>query len=108
MLEATDRVLTLINESADPKLRLNYNRHYVGLHDGTRSTNFVYFRPRKQHINMMVSVPSVPDWVKRLDDAGLEATERNERVRVAFDGKDLEKHRAIISELLKAATDETK
>src|SRR5260370_1287182 len=31
VIQIADEVLDIINEKADPKQRLNYNRHYIGL-----------------------------------------------------------------------------
>src|SRR4051794_14021842 len=48
-LAMTDRLLELIRESAEPRAQLKYNKNYIGLAIDGVSSNFMTFRPRRQH-----------------------------------------------------------
>lgn len=47
IVDMADELVEIINTQATPKLNINYNKYHIGLEDGTRSRNFVYFRPKK-------------------------------------------------------------
>lgn len=100
VVKLTDELLDIINETAEPKQQLNYNRYYVGLTDGQRSRNFVHFRLRKQFLHLTAEVGDVDTWVERLEDDGLSAVKRQGRVRVTVAPPDLKKHRELLAQLL--------
>jgi hypothetical protein len=72
VVSLADRLLQEINKKAKSPLQLNYVKHYIGLSDGNKSRNFVYFVPRKQYIIFYASVPDAPLLAKQLGDVGLE------------------------------------
>lgn len=100
-----DQLLTIIN-AKDPKQHLNYNRYFIGLTDGARSRNFIYFRPRKSFLRVLAEVNDVNGWISRFEEAGLEATNRDDRVAVNLPPKALEPNRKLVAELLETAVAE--
>ncbi len=52
-VEIVDNLLEIINEKAEPKQNLNYNKYYIGLSDGTKSRNFIHFKPKKKFTNVL-------------------------------------------------------
>jgi hypothetical protein len=106
-VDLVDALVVLVNEKTAVKHSANYNRYYIGLHDGTRSRNFVYFRPRKQYVNIMAIVSDSPAWVTKLEDAGLAATANQRRLRVTVAPKDFESQKSLIAELLHKVVEES-
>lgn len=102
-----DTFLEIINEKAVPKQQLNYNKYYVGLHDGSRSRNFVHFRPKKRFIHLLAAVSERDAWAERFEEAGLATTVRRDRyVQVTVTPKELPKNRELLTELLHKAVEE--
>ncbi len=97
-----DSILDMINETAEPRQSLNYNRYFVGLSDGQRSRNFIYFRPRRKHARLVV--PSVTDeklWLGRFEEAGLDASiGRKGALRVNLTGASFKAHQQLIREFV--------
>lgn len=106
VVEMADQLLSILNERAARKQQLKYNRYFIGLSDGTRSRNFVYFRPRKQFLRVLAEVNEVQPWITRLTEAGLEATDRDNRVAVNVSPKELAANRELITTLLHEAVDQ--
>lgn len=100
ILALADDLLSLINETAEPKQHLNYNRHYVGLSDGTRSRNFVYFLLRKKYLRMVVPGGWTEEWGAKLEEAGLTADNAGDKLRVTLSPQDLNQHRELIVALV--------
>jgi hypothetical protein len=105
-VDLADKIVGLINEKAKSPYRLNFNRHYIGLHDGTGSRNFVVFHPRKKHLLISVSVEDGAPWLPRFEEAGFDARIVEDRVRVTVPLGALEHHRALIAELVHEAVEE--
>jgi hypothetical protein len=105
MIQVTEQLLEIINEKASAAQQLNFNRHYVGLTDGMRSRNFVYFRPRKQFVHMLAEIPDMPDWVERFENVGLPAATDRGRLRITIAPKDLKSHEDLIREIIHAAVE---
>ncbi|HOX37030.1 MAG TPA: hypothetical protein PL033_03490 [Candidatus Brocadiia bacterium] len=104
-LEVADKCLPIINELANPRLSLNYNKHYIGLFDGNRSRNFVSFTPKKSFIHLYVDTSEKENWVKRLQDVGMSATltKWQRTVRITVTPDEFEQNRNLIGEFLQAA-----
>ena len=54
IVQLADELLGIINEKAQTPQQLNYNKHYIGLSDGIRSRNFIYFRPRLKYLRVVI------------------------------------------------------
>ncbi len=94
-------------KAASPQ-QINFNRHYVGLNDGVRSRNFVYFRPRKKHLYVIAEVNDPDAWVQRVEEVGLSAnTAGDASIRVNVAPADLRKQQCkeTVTALLHAAVE---
>jgi len=101
-----DEVLAIVNEKAQADLQLNYNKYYIGLQDGVRSRNFIYFTPKKQFIHVFAEVSEKQPWVERFEETGLAANVRDRHVRITVSPKEMEKNRELLTELLQKAVEE--
>lgn len=102
-----DEFLEMINQKSDEKFELNYNKYYIGLTNGTRSRNFLHFRPKKKFTHLMADVSERDAWLERLEEAGFATTTHGDRfLRVTVSPKEIEKHRALLAELVHKALEE--
>lgn len=101
-----DALLEFVNEKADPKVQLNYNKYYIGLSDGARSRNFVHFRPKKKFIHVLAEVLDKERWTERLEEAGLAVTPEHRHLRITVAPKDFPKQRELLQELIHKAVEE--
>ena len=101
IVEIADEVLAIINETADPKQQLNYNRHYIGLSDGTKSRNFVYFKPRRKAVRVVVPGGWTEERASKFNEAGLSADKReNGKLSLKLHPGDIEQHRELLAEVI--------
>jgi hypothetical protein len=94
-----DKFLDIINTKAEPKQQLRLNRYYIGLHDGKRVRNFIYFKPKKQFTHLFAELPESQKWAKKLEEAGLPAVVDRVGLRVTIKPKEFELHRELLREL---------
>ena len=107
VLEVADRMLEIINETAEPKQRLNYVQSYIGLHNGAKATLFIIFYPKKKSIDLRLRISAGPAWVKRLKDGHLEAgIESNGNPWVTLRPKEWEQYTPLLKELIHEAVKE--
>jgi len=107
MLAIADKVLDFINEKAEPTRRLNFKEGYIGLTDGRRANNFIYFGPRKSFIHLkFTTVPDAQGWQERLEEAGLPAEADGEWLRVTVTPEEFPAHEAMIRDLTLEAVEE--
>jgi hypothetical protein len=100
VMQVADELLSLINETANPQQQLNFNKHYIGLTDGVRSRNFVYFRPRKSYLRVIIPDGWNEDRAARFDEASLEAEQSDDKLVFNLSPTDLTKHRELIASLV--------
>jgi hypothetical protein len=105
-ISMVDTLLEIVNQKAEPKQQLTYNKSYIGLSSGTRSRNFIYFRPKKEFTHVSAEVADKDSWIEKLEQAGLDATSGGRYLRVTVYPKDLEKHRQLLMDLLHKAVEE--
>lgn len=96
VIQVADDLLAIINEKAGPKQQLNFNKYYIGLSDGTRSRNFIYFRPRKKFLRVLVPSGWNEERAARFEDAGLEAEQNDDKLVFNLSSADLKKHRELV------------
>jgi hypothetical protein len=89
-----------------PNQQLNYNQQFVGLTDGRRSRNFLVFKPAKSHLRVEARVGAAEEWVARLEDAGLSASAKQNRVSFHLTAKLFAEHRQVVEELVQHAASE--
>ena len=104
-LQLTDQLLALVRE-VEPSVHLKYNKNYIGLSKDGLASNFVSFRPRKQHVIAEFKLPRSDELTERLQDAGIEVLAyqtRWGRYRMQLLADDIEAHRPLLVELAEAA-----
>jgi len=107
IVELADKCIAIINQVATVKRQPTYNRYFIGLNDGIRPGNFVFFRPRKSFLQLIFAALNAPEpWLKKLQDAGLESDVKDEDLRVTVTPKDFEDNKELFTELLQEAVKE--
>jgi hypothetical protein len=101
IMQIVGDMLTIINEKADPKQQLNFNKYYIGLTDGLRSRNFIYFRPRKKFVRVTVPGEWTEDRSARFKEADVDAEQSDDKLVFNLTPTDLTKHRDLIEWLRK-------
>jgi len=99
-MSVVDRILEMINERASPKQQLNYKQQFIGLTDGTRSRNFIWFTPQKKAVRLGMPTSGGAPWQKRLDEAGVHHNLMERGLRVWVTSRDLAVHEALLRELV--------
>lgn len=101
-----DRCLSFINETAKRPRSLNYNKSFIGLTEGGRANNFVWFSPKKSFLRLGVSVDPTDPWEKPLEGAGLDLKNRNGDLRIELTAKDLAENSDLIRNMLREAVEQ--
>lgn len=101
-LALTDRLLGLARE-VEPDATLKYNKHYVGIARGGIVTNFVRFRPRRQHVILELKIPRSDELTERLENEGIEllTKSRSSPYRIRISQSDAEDRADVLRELIK-------
>lgn len=108
-LKAVDGILSIVNVITTSRFgvqyELNYRKYFIGLTDGSRSRNFVFFRPRRRflRIGARIGTSDITDWIGRLDAAGAKADVRDGRLRFNVVFGDLERLRPLLEEIVTVA-----
>lgn len=100
-----DKILEMISDF-DPKLKLKYNKFYIGLEKDGSPNNFVTFKPKKNSINIEIRLKKSDELDQIIEDNGLDGLEyskRYSRYRIRLNKGDLDKHKDTLEELLKRA-----
>lgn len=104
-LKTMDELFGMIQEfSAD--LRLNYNKHYVGLATNGQSMNFVVFKPKKKFVVTEIRLPQTEETDLILEEAGfdtLEYEKRNNSYRMRVSASDLDTNAEALNKLFQMA-----
>lgn len=104
-VDVVDDLLEILNSNLDSPQQLNYNKHYIGLNDGVKSRNFIYFRPKKQFTHIYFEVENQENWVEKLDEFGISATSSKKNLQVTITPKQLSQNIEILTELIKASVE---
>lgn len=102
-----DKVLDLVRSFA-PGVDLKYNKHYIGFTKDGQSTLFALSRAKKKVLNLEIKLPRSDEQDERLEGAGLELAEYDKRwraYRIRLAPGDVDKHKDILTEFLRAAFD---
>ena len=107
-LEVLDRLMELVKE-IEPGVDPKYNKNYIGLAASSGTVrNFVVFRPRKKNVFTEFNIPQDEQLTVWLEDSGLETNSYNSRhgnYRVYVYATDIDRHRDVLSELVRKAHD---
>jgi hypothetical protein len=101
----TDALMELVRQ-IEPDASLKYNKNYIGIARGGVVSNFVSFRPRRQHVLMELKIPKTDEMSQRLQEEGMNVL--TYRIRwglyaLQLDKEDLEGHRELLRELIQRA-----
>lgn len=88
---------------SETKQQLNYNKSYMGLSDGIKSRNFIYFQPRKQYTHVYIEVDEKEEWVRKLDEVGISASPQKTHLQVTLTPDQLAKEKELIITLTQEA-----
>jgi len=106
MLALVDDSLRLLHD-LNPALLLTYKKHFIGLALNGVANNFIYFNPKRHFVRFSARVSNVPEWVKRLDEKGIDVwADGDRRVRLRLTPKEFESQREVVRELFKVSYQE--
>lgn len=104
-----DELLNLISEFT-PGYELKYNKFYIGLAKDEQPNNFVLFRARKSSLNIELKIKQSDEIEKMIEDAGLDLMNYDKRwgrYRMKLSKQGVNKHKELITSLLKMAYGKT-
>ena len=107
-VEIADNILGILNESSQKTCQLNYNKYYIGLVEGSKSNNFVYFRPKKKFTHVTAKISDGARWIEELDKADIQAKPGRQagRIDATLTTSDLKENGKLISDFFKAVAEE--
>jgi len=104
-----DELLNMISEFV-PGYELKYNKFYIGLAKDEQPDNFAIFRARKSSLNMELRLKQSDEIKKMLEEAGLDLMNYDKkwgRYRIKLSKQEVNKHKELITNLLKMAYGKT-
>lgn len=103
-VEMVDKLLSVIHKF-DPSYHLKYNKFYIGLAKDGIANNFVYFKPKKQWVNIFFRAIESPELTKELEDSGLEVDyiTRESKYRLQLREGELDKYSTILEKMFNLA-----
>lgn len=104
-VEIVDHLLEVINETAEPKQKINYNKYYIGLSDGYKVRNFIHFKPKKQFTNVFLELENPAEWVKTMEDEGVSAVVQDKVLKFSLTPQILKQKKDIISKAIQSAVE---
>lgn len=100
-----DKVLKIINKTAEPEQQLTYNKVYIGLSDGVKSRNFIYFKPKKQFTHILLEIEQKDHWIQKLEEADFTAEVNSNGIKVTLTPGQLEKNIELLEPLINQAVE---
>jgi hypothetical protein len=102
-----DAMAQMINEKAEPKLQLKYNRSYITLHDGSRTTKIIAWIPQTDFSYVHCWPRDLQFWKEKLKLAGLNVgMQRGDRLRISLKPAQMTSHKDVLRELLHLVVEE--
>lgn len=108
-LEMADKLLKIAHEF-DESLELKFNKFYVGLAKNGIPNNFIVFRPKKGFIRFEPRMKKSQEIEDQLEQAGLDVMEydsKRGRYRIRLQPGEIEKHKELLTDLIKASYSES-
>ncbi|MBL8800051.1 MAG: hypothetical protein JNM56_39575 [Planctomycetia bacterium] len=107
IMKLCDRCLSIANEVADPKLELKYLKKHLGICPPGSFFNVAALFPKKDFLALRVTVEDSEEWVKKLDDAGLDVKVKGStRITVRLRPDKMSVHEPALRELIHQAVQE--
>jgi hypothetical protein len=104
-LQIADELLDMARK-VDPQIEPKYNKFYIGLAKSGKPFNYLIFRPKKQFIRFEPQLQDTTETQRQLDESGLDVMDYDKRwgrYRIRLQPGDIEKHRDVLQEIVKAA-----
>lgn len=103
-LKLADQVLGIIHE-VEPRAALKYNKNYIGLARDGVASNFITFKPKRQHLVAEFKIPMTDELTQRLQDEGIDllAYARWGAYRMRLGETDLERRADLLRNLTSLA-----
>lgn len=108
-LALTDDILDEIVRVVEPGVTLKYNKNYIGLARDGVATNFVTFRPRRQHVMAEFKLARSEELNQRLEEAGIELLTYSSRwglYRMQLTRPDVNEHGDLLRDLASQAREQ--
>jgi len=105
MLKNVDDIFSDIKEFAQG-FELKYNKYYIGLSKDGRANNFIFFKPKKSFLYLIIRGNENNEKIKVIEESGLEIqyNSRLKRYEIRFNNiEDYRKNKNVINELVKSA-----
>jgi hypothetical protein len=102
-VEVADALLGLVNQVADEKLELKYNKHYIGLAREGVPDNFMSFRARKDYLIAEFRVPRSDAISALIEDSGIDSLpydKRWARYRLRLKKAEVEVQKELLLDLI--------
>ena len=100
IIQLVDALLGIINEKAQTQQQLNYNKYYIGLSDGIRARNFIYFRPLKKSLNVVIPGGWSEERSEQFDEKGIGADQKNDKLVFKLSPADLKKNSELVNSVI--------
>lgn len=99
ILKQIHQIFENLNTPANYKL--NYTKGYIGSNKEGISRNFIYFKPKKEHLYLFIEGDRDQDKIKQLENAGLDISLHKKHYRIRLQGfEEYKKHKTLIDELV--------
>lgn len=100
-LQLCDRVADIANEIARPRLELRFQLTTVSLSRPGEFFRVAGVFPKRHFVAVVLSLSNTEEWLKRLEEAGIEASPRGlDSLRVRVRATDLRENELLIRELI--------
>lgn len=102
----TENVLLKLVNEIEPKAKLTYKKHYIGLEVDGSPRNFVKFTPRKSGVIMGIGLPQGTDVDEKLKEADIDPLQYDshfKRYQIKVDGPVEGKRRETLLSLIREA-----
>ena len=102
-VKVADECLGIVNQLGSEQFELKYNKFYIGLSDGYRPRNFVYFQPQKRKTSAIIKGTEYSNWMEQLDEAGIDSMTTRRGFRLNLLPVQVDEHKELLGEIFSEA-----
>jgi len=106
IMKTIDKVLEFINEKAEPTQMLNYRKAHIGLTNGTKAGNFIWFEPRTKFTYIGFVVSNKDEWQNKFEEAGFSTNTTPRSVSVSVNPAKFKENENLFREIVHQAAKE--